>query len=259
VSGEGDGDTGPAGGAGAAGGEDAKRLFVGIRVSVGTANALAGAVETLARRAGNSGIAVRWMSPTLYHVTLKFLGWTQPETISALRDGLAEAVRGVEPFSFQAARLGAFPSLDRARVVWAGVTSRGGEDALGNLARRVDAVTSELGFPADRPFAGHITLGRLAEPVAISEVLLPLMEQVFSDTKPSGISLLESTLKSGGLAYREVAHFSFSSAVSSSETTRKRQSPSLQLDAQNAPSSSDPSPSSSEIETDDGWPRGHGP
>jgi RNA 2',3'-cyclic 3'-phosphodiesterase len=235
--------------------EEARRLFVGIRVSVGTSNALAGAVETLARRAGNANLAVRWLSPTLYHVTLKFLGWTQPEAISALRDALREAVRGVEPFSFQAARLGAFPSLDRARVVWAGVSARGEVDALAGLARRVDLATAELGFVADKPFAGHITLGRLAEPTAISEVLLPLMEQVFSDTKATGISLLESTLKSGGLAYREVAHFGFLP----SENGRKRQSPSLQLGQQNAPSSSDPSYSSSEIETDDGWPRGHGP
>lgn len=243
-------------------GSEARRLFIGVRVSVGTANALAGGVETLARRAGSSGVAVRWLSPTLYHVTLKFLGWTRPEALSALHDRLREVVRGVEPFSFSTARLGAFPTLDRAKVVWAGVGSR--DDALGNLARRIDEATAELGFaPAERPFTGHVTLGRLGEPAAMNEVLLPLLEQVFSDTKLSSISLLESTLKSGSLAYRELAHFSFSP----SEIGKQRQSPSLQLAPQNAPSSdrSNASPdfsmnsSQHDIETDDGWPRGHGP
>jgi 2'-5' RNA ligase len=255
----------PSGGGPEADEPQAKRLFVGLRVSVQTANGLAGAVETLARRAGQAGIAVRWLSPTLYHVTLKFLGWTRPEAISALRDGLGATVRGVDPFSFTTARLGAFPSLDRARVLWAGVTSR--EDALGQLARRVDEVTTPLGFGADRPFAGHVTLGRLGEPTAMNEVLLPLMEQMFSDSKVSGLSLLESTLKSGVLAYREIAHFGFSPASLASgplESARKRQSPSLQLAPHSAPSSSDKtSPSSDlsmhDIETDDGWPRGHGP
>lgn len=256
----------------------ARRLFIGVRVSVPTANALAGAVETLARRAGNAGVAVRWVSPTLYHVTLKFLGWTKNEALSALRDGLREAVRGVEPFSFSTARLGAFPSLEQARVLWAGVTSK--EDALGALARRVEAATAALGFGgAERPFTGHVTLGRLSPdsgPTAMREVLLPLLEQVFSDSKVSGISLLESTLKSGSLAYRELSHFAFTP----SETARKRQSPSLQLAQQSAPSSASPSaisqpshassaspapsalasdPGPYDLETDDGWPRGHGP
>lgn len=269
-----------AGGTGEAASHDAsaeaRRLFVGVRVSVPTANALAGAVETLARRAGSSNIAVRWVSPTLYHVTLKFLGWTKNEALSALRDGLREAVRGVEPFSFSTARLGAFPSLEQARVLWAAVSSK--DDALGALARRVDEATAALGFESpERPFTGHVTLGRLAPnspPTAMREVLLPLLEQVFSDSKVSGISLLESTLKSGSLTYQELFYFAFSS----SETARKRQSPSLQLAQQSAPSSASSSAISQlhapsapstrppladaglhDLETDDGWPRGHGP
>jgi hypothetical protein len=91
-----------------------------------------------------------------------------------------------------------------------------------------------------------------------------LMEQVFSDSKVNGLSLLESTLKSGALAYREIAHFGFSPAFGPPESARKRQSPSLQLAPHSAPSSSDKASPSSEfsmhdIETDDGWPRGHGP
>lgn len=240
---------------------EGRRLFVAARVSVATANALAGAVETLARRAGQAGVSVRWLSPTLYHVTLKFLGWARPEAVSALLDALADAARGVEAFSFSTARLGAFPSLDKARVLWAGVSAK--DDALAELAQRVDEVTSPLGFERDRPFAGHVTLGRLGAPAAMNEVLLPLMEQVFSDSKVAGFSLLESTLKSGALAYREIAHFAFSAGSSAQDSARKRQSPSLQLAQQSAPSSANAAPSSefstNELETDDGWPRGHGP
>lgn len=241
--------------------DDARRLFVAVRVSVPTSNSLAGAVETLARRAGQAGVAVRWVSPTLYHVTLKFLGWTRPEAVSALRDALREAVRGVEPFAFSTARLGAFPSLERARVIWAGVSAK--EDALAQLAKRVDEATAPLGFERDRPFTGHVTLGRLSAPAPMNEVLLPLMEQVFSDSKVLGLSLLESTLKSGALAYREIAHFAFSPASAAADSARKRQSPSLQLAHHSAPSSDNAAPSSdfstTEVETDDGWPRGHGP
>ncbi len=240
---------------------EGKRLFVGVRVSVATANSLASAAETLARRAASAQLAVRWVPPPLYHVTLKFLGWTRVEAISGLRDALADAVRGVEPFSFSTARLGAFPDLAKARVLWAGVGAPG--DALAKLAGRVDEATSALGFaPEPRPFSGHVTLGRLREPAAVSEVLLPLMEQMFSDTKVAGIALLESVFKSGSLTYREIANFGFSSA----ESGRKRQSLSLQLGPQDATASGaaleQPSLASSANEThetDDGWPRGHAP
>ena len=56
-----------------------KRLFVGVRVSVQTANALASAAETLQRRAKDARIDLKWVAPVNYHVTLKFLGWTRED------------------------------------------------------------------------------------------------------------------------------------------------------------------------------------
>lgn len=231
---------------------EGKRLFVAARVSVATANALAAAVETLARRAGNVGLGLRWVPPPLYHVTLKFLGFTPVEAVSALRDALAEAVRGVEPFAFSTARLGAFPDVGRARVVWAGASS----DPLTQLAARVEAATGKLGFAAtSTPFHGHVTLGRLREPAPVHELLLPLMEQVFSDTRVSGLTLLESVFKSGSLTYQEVAWLGFSAA----ETGQKRQSLPLQLGPRDAVAADGAALEPETHETDDGWPRGHVP
>jgi 2'-5' RNA ligase len=71
-----------------------KRLFVGVRVSVQTANALAQACETLQRRAKDAKLDFKWVAPANYHVTLKFLGFTREETIGAIRDALENAVGG---------------------------------------------------------------------------------------------------------------------------------------------------------------------
>src|SRR6185312_3296506 len=100
---------------------DGKRLFLGVRVSVATANALAQCAEQLARRAKDANVDVRWASPTSYHATLKFLGWTRSDAIVAVRDAAQAAVAGVQPFRFRTSRLGAFPSLDKASVIWAGI------------------------------------------------------------------------------------------------------------------------------------------
>jgi 2'-5' RNA ligase len=219
---------------------DGKRLFVGIRVSVPTSNALAACAETLARRAKDARLDLKWVAPTNYHVTLKFLGWTRDDTIGAVRDALAGALAGVQPFRFRTARLGAFPSLDKASVLWAGT-----EDgtALVAVAARIETALVALGFPADsRPFHPHVTVARLRETRPIKEVVLPMSEQMFSDTRVEGVILFESETKSSSSVYREVCRIGFKPASITPDGAEKRQTPAVELGD----------------ETDDGWPRGHG-
>ncbi len=217
-----------------------KRLFVGVRVSVQTANALAAAAETLQRRARDAGIDLKWVAPVNYHVTLKFLGWTREDAIGAVRDALDEALVGIAPLSFRTARLGAFGSLDKASVLWAGVErARGGEAAgpLDELGARVEDAMAGIGFAREtRPFHAHVTLARLRESRPVRELVLPLSEQMFSDTRVDGVTLFESETKSSGSVYRDLHRISFKSP----ETTEKRHTGAVELGD----------------ETDDGWPRG---
>jgi 2'-5' RNA ligase len=235
-------DGGRAEGRGGAG----KRLFVGARISVATANALAGAAQTLARRARDAGVDIRWISPASYHVTLRFLGWTRAEAIGAVRDALDAAAAGISPCSFRTARLGAFASLDRASIVWAGVEA---PEPLLELARRVEAACARLGYrPERRAFHPHVTLGRLREARAIREVVLPLAEQMFGDTALDGIMLFESETKSSGSVYRELHKIRLESRSNTQISAPERQTPPVEL----------ASTPSVEPDTDDGWPRGQG-
>jgi 2'-5' RNA ligase len=101
---------------------------------------------------------------------------------------------------FEAARLGAFPSPQKATVVWAGIEDPGGK--LAALAARVEAEMVALGFPAEaRRFHPHVTIGRLKEPADVSNVILPMSEQVFSETRCPEIVIYESVTKSTGSEY----------------------------------------------------------
>jgi RNA 2',3'-cyclic 3'-phosphodiesterase len=237
---------------------DTKRLFVGVRVSIATANALAGAAETLARRARDAKVDLRWVAPVGYHVTLKFLGATREAAISAVRDVLEQATEATHRISFRTTRLGGFPSLDKARVLWAGVEEPSG--ALAALAARIEAGCTKLGFAAegDRRFHAHVTLGRARETRPLREVVLPLAEQMFGDTRIDAITLFESETKSSGSVYRELHRIAFKTAEKSSPEGSERQTSALQLDARNE-SRSDGKESDSDLDTDDGWPRGHVP
>ena len=213
-----------------------KRLFIGARVSTQTANALAACAEMLQRRSRDAGIDLKWVAPTNYHVTLKFLGWTRDEAVPAVVDALESGLVGVQAFRFRTARLGAFPSLEKASVVWAGV-----EDPapLSELAGRIETACEGLGFQREkRAFHAHVTLARLRETRAVKDLVLPLSEQMFSDSRIDGVTLFESETKSSGSVYREVQRIDFKTV----ENAPKRQTGALELGD----------------ETEDGWPRGHG-
>ena len=216
------------------------RLFVGVRVSVATANALAACAEMLARRARDAGpefsvpgAALKWVAPASYHVTLKFLGATRDDAVGAVRDALTDACAGVQAFRFRAARLGAFASLERASVVWAGVEDGA---ALAEVAKRVERAASALGFAAEhRPFHAHVTLARLREPRPVRELVLPLAEQTFGETRVDAVTLFESETKPSGGVYKELARIAFGPVTESGP----RREP-----------VADPGD-----DTDDGWPR----
>ena len=215
-----------------------KRLFVGVRVSVQTANALAQTAETLQRRAKDAKLDLKWVAPANYHVTLKFLGFTREDAIGAVRDALEKHLAGAEPVKFRTARLGGFPSLEKASVLRAAV-----EGDLSDVFKRVEAAMTGIGYrPETRAFHAHVTLARLRETRPVKEVVLPLSEQMFSDTRIDGVTLFESETKSSGSVYRDLHRVGFKTAGFPDLTTEKRQTEALELGD----------------ETDDGWPRGHG-
>jgi RNA 2',3'-cyclic 3'-phosphodiesterase len=225
-----------------------KRLFVGARVSVATANALAGCAETLARRARDASVDVRWVAPTNYHVTLAFLGWTGVETIGPVCDALEAATTGESRISFRTSRLGAFPSLDKASVLWAGIEEGA---PLARLAQSIGDAMARLGFRRDsRPHHPHVTLARLPSSRAIRDVVLPLAEQMFGDTKIEGVTLFESETKSSGSVYIELEKIAFKRARNAPSEGEKRQTAALERATHREPD---------ETQTDDGWPRGQGP
>ena len=106
---------------------------------------------------------VKWVPEDNFHVTLKFLGYVEPERLEAVARGVEAAVRGIGPFEVELAEVGAFPKITRPSVVWVGVT-RGGQEMI-SLADRIDREMAKIGFEREnRPFSPHITVGRVKSP-----------------------------------------------------------------------------------------------
>jgi 2'-5' RNA ligase len=108
------------------------------------------------------GLPVRWVRPGGIHLTLRFLGDTQPEQVSEMQQGLAELGAANPGFTLIIGGLGCFPNSRRPRVIWVGVEEKTG--ALDQLQRGVEGLCRKLGFPPDRrSFSAHLTLGRVRQ------------------------------------------------------------------------------------------------
>src|SRR5919112_4204947 len=103
---------------------------------------------------------VRWARPESVHLTLKFLGDVRAKALDGIRAALGEVCTQHAPFNAALTELGAFPSAQRARILWIGVGA--GSDRLRCLAADVDEALAPLGFErVNRPYVPHLTLGRV--------------------------------------------------------------------------------------------------
>lgn len=228
----------------------AQRLFLALRPNPAATAQIAAIADQVCRRANQLRIAARWVEPVNYHITLAFAGWSRwpaHEALASLAQELADATAQLR---VTWGPLQAFDSVTEARVLWLAVHEPSGALAkLGELAQlRVRALGYEL---ADRPFTAHLTLARFAQPQAISELILPFGEQMFSESVLDCIEVIDSQAKSDGYAYTVLAKKMLSSPGNAGHLRDRRQSDSLEL------ASSSPAPV--EPETDDGWPKGQGP
>jgi hypothetical protein len=115
-------------------GEAGLRLFLAVDVPQSVVLAVTAAIEPWRTSFSN----VRWVPPPAnWHITLKFLGATAPDRVPWLEETVGDIVSSHRPASVEVHGLGAFPSVERARILWAGVDDTdGGLDALVTDLRR---------------------------------------------------------------------------------------------------------------------------
>lgn len=124
------------------------RLFVGLELPEEVANTLA------SLRWGLPG--ARWIDPSDYHVTLRFIGDIDRRTAREVENELAEIDREAIPISVT--ELGVFGG-DKPHTVYAAIAPN---RALTELQAESERVLRRLGLkPEGRKFVPHVTLARL--------------------------------------------------------------------------------------------------
>jgi 2'-5' RNA ligase len=148
------------------------------------------------------------------HLTLHFLGHQPVAQVEALASSLAPVVAGHRRFALSARGVGAFPSLNRAEVVWAGI---GGLELprLLELQAALGTALRQLSLPVEeRRFRPHLTLARVGRPLPARarRQLLSWSTQwkdvELGDLPVDEVQLLRSQLGSGPPRYSALATFS---------------------------------------------------
>ena len=156
------------------------------------------------------GLAMRQARPEGLHLTLAFLGQRPQGDLLPLSEALQRAANGRPPFRLGVAGLGAFPSLDRPRVLWAGLT--GELHTLDGLRRAVWNEIEALAIPFQRqPFRPHVTLSRAPgapgpqEARLLRRIVAGHPDEPFGEWEASDVHLMQSELLSGGARYTPLA------------------------------------------------------
>ena len=132
------------------------RAFVAILLPDDLRDRIAATIETLRPL----GTAVAWVPPQNLHVTLQFLGNQTEERLAEAAAALDEAGAACPPLDVTFHGIGAFPGLERPRILWVGV-AQGALEARALQARVADALIRR-GFPReDRAWHPHLTIGRI--------------------------------------------------------------------------------------------------
>ncbi|MFL5308340.1 MAG: RNA 2',3'-cyclic phosphodiesterase [Polyangia bacterium] len=175
-------------------GEKAVRSFVAVPLPAAVQQAVFGVAAELAPALSG----VRWSRKVEnLHVTVKFLGDVDPAKLAAFGADLQVALATLPTFDIAVRGMGAFPSVRRANVIWAGI-----DDPTGGLQKaaalvEATAATAGVGERETRPFRGHVTVGRAKAAVDAGATLARLGERTFGVATVDALHVYESQLGGG--------------------------------------------------------------
>ncbi len=136
------------------------RVFYAAYVEIAATRRLAELAKKLKSAPGAPRAA--WVSPTRYHITLRFLGDIDVGLSPALVDTLQHSLNGINAPLIKLKGIGAFPSVERARVLYISVHDE--SNMMLPIVEKLNIGLDDLGIAAEeRSYTPHMTLARLGE------------------------------------------------------------------------------------------------
>lgn len=145
---------------------------------------------------------VRWPDADTYHLTLAFLGDVETVDLAPICASLRECASPFSPFALDLEGIGGFPNLASPHVLWVGCGQ--GVETVRALRAEVVKALYPFGYRDEqRPFAPHLTIGRVKGTLFQSEieVLQAHPSPHFGTTDIDEIHVMGSAMSSEGPRY----------------------------------------------------------
>jgi 2'-5' RNA ligase len=163
-------------------------------------------IGALQQTVGGHDAKISWVKPSNIHLTLKFLGDVTATRIPAVSSAVERAARLSRTFEIEVGGAGCFPSANRPRVIWVGLTAV--PDGLVRLHALIEEELAGEGFAPDtRKFSPHLTIGRVRLPKNAPRVAEDLIStgfepEIFQTTE---VVVMRSDLNPSGSIYSPIS------------------------------------------------------
>lgn len=179
------------------------RLFIGLGLPDSYQQTVKPFTDNL-----NTGLdsSVRWIRPGNWHLTLKFLGNTDEKDIPTIVDALSSI--HFPQFPMQAGDAGAFPNVNRPRVIWLGLKQ--GAQQCADLADMIEDALTNMGVAREKKrFRPHLTIGWIKKTGQDDwKSILTTDNQGWSVFTAQRFTLWQSELKPTGAVHTVLNNFS---------------------------------------------------
>jgi 2'-5' RNA ligase len=173
------------------------RCFIAIDVDN---SEIVSKVVNIQRELETGGSKIKPVEPENLHLTLFFLGEQPSKVVERIQ--VAMSTVQFKPFVMKLQGLGAFPSQERPRVIWVGVT-QGFEEVQAiyrTLRPKLQAIPLRL--EPKEEFAPHITIARVKfSGYALRKIIASLKDVELGLQEVKAIRLKKSTLTPRGPIY----------------------------------------------------------
>ena len=187
------------------------RTFIAIEIPEEVRAALHDFQERLRKR----GMHASWVKPEVMHLTLRFLGDIAEAQVDTLASFLKDSYDGLVSPILLTRGIGAFPTIRKPSVVWAGIETLAGE--LDSIQRIAETGACRIGLPPEmKPFHAHVTLARMRKrdtAQLVSQLMTPYLGEGMTpefghEFRAANVVLFSSTLTPKGPIHRKVQEFS---------------------------------------------------
>jgi len=179
-----------------------------IFLAINTNEKVKSSISEIINKLKKSGANVKWVDPQKAHLTLKFFGETDNQTIEQIKLNTKNALGKFNNFNIQVKNLGSFPfNRNYIKVVWAGVEKT---KSIQNLYDELNKIFNKIGFPPDhKNFIPHITLGRVKKGgnKSLIKTVNEFRDYFFGNVLVDELVLYSSKLSPKGPEYTAIEKF----------------------------------------------------